>query len=114
MAVLSSGRVHTANYDLVTRTDFLAVGRFFPDASFAVETILVANKNLTLSPLQHLCAGCTQEGGPPFAMSESLVSSLLEPRGFQAVHLEKLPASLCHEGRDGKTALGRWRFSTQP
>lgn len=43
-------------------------------------------------------------------MSEELVSSLLEPRGLEAVHLEKLPASLCHPGREGKTSLGRWRF----
>ncbi|CAN0131527.1 unnamed protein product, partial [Hapterophycus canaliculatus] len=52
-----------------------------------------------------------KEGGPPYALSESLVSNLLIPRGLKAVHLEKLPPSLCHKMREGKTALGRWRFS---
>ncbi|CAN0271480.1 unnamed protein product [Pylaiella littoralis] len=53
-----------------------------------------------------------KDGGPPFAVSETMVSGLLEPRGLKAVHLEKLPPSLCHKGREGKTALGRWRFSS--
>ena len=52
-----------------------------------------------------------QKDGPPFAVSEAIVAGLLEPRGLEAVHLEKLPPNLCHEGRAGKTALGRWRFS---
>ncbi|CAN0488763.1 unnamed protein product, partial [Ectocarpus sp. 8 AP-2014] len=52
-----------------------------------------------------------KEGGPPFAVSESIVSDLLEPRGLKAIHLEKLEPSLCHKTREGKTALGRWRFS---
>lgn len=43
-------------------------------------------------------------------MTEVLVASLLEPRGLEAVHLEKLSPHLCDKGRVGKTALGRWRF----
>lgn len=52
-----------------------------------------------------------KEDGPPYAVSEAIVAGLLETRGLEAVRLEKLPPNLCHEGREGKTALGRWRFS---
>lgn len=56
----------------------------------------------------------SQVGGPPYAMSESLVSGLLESRGLEATRLEKLPPSLCHAGREGKTAIGRWKFAALP
>eukprot|EP00904_Undaria_pinnatifida_P005885 jgi/Undpi1/2426/HiC_scaffold_13.g05807.m1 len=51
------------------------------------------------------------EDRTPFPVSEEMVSDLFERRGLEAVYLEKVPPNLCHEGREGKTALGRWRFS---
>lgn len=59
---------------------------------------------------------CDKPDGPPFAMSIELVKSLLEPVGFSAKFLEKLPHGEYepHAGRDGSgrfsahTALGLW------
>jgi hypothetical protein len=58
---------------------------------------------------------CDKPDGPPFAMSEELVSGLLLGVGLELVALAALPSELSHPGRDGtgiwggSSALGRWR-----
>jgi len=47
------------------------------------------------------------EGGPPYAMSFSLVESLLKPHGFEAI--ESGPAKESHSARQGREWLAVWR-----
>ena len=49
------------------------------------------------------------EGGPPYCMSPSLVRSLLEPKGFDAVSLEEVPTELLARGSFAREFLGRWQ-----
>ncbi len=51
----------------------------------------------------------TKVGGPPFAVTLDLYSSLLLPVGFDCLHLEMLPPELCHRGREGMSGIGRWK-----
>ncbi len=52
------------------------------------------------------------EGGPPYAMSVSLVRGLLEGVGFEPFYLEPVADALSHPGREGREALGRWRLKS--
>lgn len=49
------------------------------------------------------------DGGPPFCMSPSLVRSLLEPKGFEAISLEQVPSDMLARGSIAGEYLGRWR-----
>lgn len=49
------------------------------------------------------------EGGPPFAMSEGLLRSLLEPRGFECVHHSVVPENMWARGSRSGEQLMRWR-----
>ena len=48
-------------------------------------------------------------GGPPFAMSEDLVSKLLTKEGLKCRLLRKVPKELSHAGREGKEAIAVWQ-----
>lgn len=64
-------------------------------------------------------AGLERAGGPPFAVSLSLLEELLLSRGFQCEELRMLEADECHPTRDGSltegfnaganSGVGRWR-----
>jgi len=50
------------------------------------------------------------QGGPPFAMSEKLVRSLLEPEGFSCVSLEAVPPEKVARHGPGKELIARWKL----
>lgn len=52
------------------------------------------------------------EGGPPYSMSPQLVTSLLEPAGFEAISMEEVPASELARAKNlggAKEFIARWR-----
>lgn len=49
-----------------------------------------------------------RDGGPPFEVDMEVYRKLLAPR-FSQLQLEMLPDNMCHPGREGKCALGRWK-----
>jgi len=49
-------------------------------------------------------------GGPPHAMSQTLVEGLLTREGFEAMYLAPVPPEKSHPGRGGKEILARWRL----
>ena len=54
------------------------------------------------------------KGGPPFAMTEDLVTGLLTKVGLTCELIRKVPEQLSHPGRGGKEAIAVWRKSNKP
>lgn len=47
--------------------------------------------------------------GPPFTINEQLVTSLLEPHGFQAVEITEVPKDQLARGQHGSEVIAIWK-----
>eukprot|EP01138_Halocafeteria_seosinensis_P016395 gb/GECG01016726.1/.p1 GENE.gb/GECG01016726.1/~~gb/GECG01016726.1/.p1 ORF type:complete len:357 (+),score=34.18 gb/GECG01016726.1/:1-1071(+) len=51
------------------------------------------------------------KGGPPFAMSEKLIRSLLEPEDMECELFQEVPQHLSHRARRGREMLSVWKHN---